>query len=260
MCIGAACPIPCSWCAPEVSDQRAEQFLADSVLAHRVATACVDQLEGVTKSPERRACQRLCVKPGAPKHRPVKNKVFAGRQLFQPVERKRCRRIDRASRVERVMLITRMKDTDSAGGGLLEPVTSAATHPQADAHSDLIAREGTPQRYLAVDQAAAVKDIIASRERQIARKRASRNLRRLEPSAVDRIAQVFDTGNRDTSPGCVHVADALSLTPGRQDLRPVRQPRMMSSLPRITRCSHENIAAVGVPMQLRRPASRRRCI
>ena len=117
VCICAACPIAYPWGAPEVSDQRAEQLLADSGLAHRVATACVDQLEGVKNSPERRVCERPCVKPSAPEDRPVKDKLVACRQLFQPVERKRCCCIERASRVERVMLIACMKNTDGAGGG-----------------------------------------------------------------------------------------------------------------------------------------------
>jgi hypothetical protein len=121
-----------------VDDQRAEQFLADSGLAHCVATACVDQLEGATKSPERRVCERPCVKPGAPENRSVEDKLFAGCQLFQTVERECCRRIKGASRVERVMLIACVKDTDGAGGGLLKPVTGAAPHPQADPHGDLV--------------------------------------------------------------------------------------------------------------------------
>jgi len=137
--ICAACPIAWPWCAPEVSDQRAEQFLADSGFVHRVGTACVDQLEGVTNSPERRVCERPCVESGAPKDRPVKDEFVVCRQLFQQVERKRCCRIERASRVERVMLIARKKDTDSSGGGFLEPVTGAATHAQADPYSDLVA-------------------------------------------------------------------------------------------------------------------------
>ena len=130
--------------SPEVNDQRAQQFLGGPSLSHRVMTACVDQLEGVTNPHERRLRERPRVKPGAPKNRAVEDELVGCRQLLEAVEREGCRRIERALRVERVMLVACMKDTDGTGGGFLEPVTGATTHPQADPHSDLVAREGPP--------------------------------------------------------------------------------------------------------------------
>ena len=190
--------------APEMPDDDVEQAGAERRGARRAEVPSgVDTLEPSAEPGQSTRRDPSRMKAGAAEPAYVEHEAHACGYLLQALGRQRRGGVERARRVERVVIVARHEKPDIAGRHLVQPVARARRDPEAEAEGDQALRQRTRKGDPPADPAGTEDDAVALGEGEAAGHGRARHLHRVEPRAVDGVAQILDAANRDALPAAV---------------------------------------------------------
>jgi hypothetical protein len=140
------------------------------------------------------------VKPRTAQGARIENEADALGHLLEAFGCQGRRRVKRAGRIERVVVVAGQEHPEVTRGDLIEPVPRPGRDRQADTERDHAFRQRPGERDPPPYQSGAVDDTTVLGEGETAGDRRAGHLHRLEPRAVDGVPEVLDAGDGDTCP------------------------------------------------------------